>query len=108
MGKGTGLPSGVAMMGKFLSVLLGASPFFHYFCNGQIDITTMTIDDYRKQILLALLQASDDEGNARLTEPQAKQLAMEFSDAELADGMDFNTPTEVAEMLLEAANDLLD
>lgn len=61
----------------------------------------MTVDDYRKQILLALQQATDDEGNRRLTDDEAKQLAMEFSDTELADGMDFNTPEEVAELLLE-------
>lgn len=67
----------------------------------------MTVDDYRKQILLALLQASGDDGQARLTEAQATKLAMEFTDAELIDGMAYNTPSEVADLLLEAAPDLL-
>jgi hypothetical protein len=57
----------------------------------------MEVEEYRNKILEILLSAKDDEGNARLTE--------KFSDQELLDGMDFNTPEEVAEMLLESGLD---
>ncbi|HBN47199.1 MAG TPA: hypothetical protein DD401_06290 [Prevotella sp.] len=60
------------------------------------------ITDYRNLILKALLAASDDDGRPRLTEEEAKRLSKEFSDEELAFGMDYNTPEEVADMLLDA------
>ncbi len=60
------------------------------------------VTDYRKQILDALLAASDDDGRQRLTEEEAVRLSKEFSDEELAFGMDYNTPEEVADMLLDA------
>jgi hypothetical protein len=59
------------------------------------------IDNYREAIHQALLNMKDADGNAKLTEEQAKQLAEEFSDEELNDGMPFNTPEEVAELLVE-------
>jgi hypothetical protein len=65
----------------------------------------MEVEEYRNKILDILLNAKDDEGNARLTEKAAHDLAEEFSDQELLDGMDFNTPEEVAEMLLESGLD---
>ena len=60
------------------------------------------ITEYRKQILQALLAAADDDGRPRLTEEEAVRLSKEFSDDELAFGMDYNTPEEVADMLLDA------
>lgn len=60
------------------------------------------VDQYREKILQQLLAARDDKGELRLTEKAAKELSEEFSDLELLDGMDFNTPEEVAEMLLDA------
>lgn len=60
------------------------------------------VDQYREKILQQLLAARDDKGELRLTEKAAKELLEEFSDQELLDGMDFNTPEEVAEMLLDA------
>lgn len=60
------------------------------------------VDQYREKILEQLLAARDDKGELRLTEKAAKELSEEFSDQELLDGMDFNTPEEVAEMLLDA------
>ncbi len=60
------------------------------------------VDAYRAQILDCLRKAQDADGQPRLTEKQALALSREFSDDELLDGMDFNTPDEVAEMLLEA------
>ena len=59
------------------------------------------VDDYRHLILQALLSVTDKDGNARLTEKQAINLLHKLSDDELADGMPFNTPEEVAERLLE-------
>lgn len=57
---------------------------------------------YRQKILDILLTAKDDSGNLRLTEAEAKKLIDEFTDQELIDGMDFNTPEEVAELLLDS------
>ncbi|MFC2759511.1 hypothetical protein [Hallella multisaccharivorax] len=62
----------------------------------------MNIDQYRNKILEILLKAQDSNGNNRLTEQEAQSLANEFSDQELMDGMDFNTPEEIADMLLES------
>lgn len=60
------------------------------------------VKSYRQKILEILLAAKDDKGNSRLTEKTAKDLAKEFTDQELIDGMDFNTPEEVVEMLLDS------
>ena len=60
------------------------------------------IDNYRQAILQALWDVKTADGNARLTEEQALRLSQEFSDEELSDGMPFNTPEEVAELLLES------
>ncbi len=63
---------------------------------------TMEVDEYRSKILDLLLNAKDGDGAPRLTEKEAKDLSNEFTDQELSDGMPFNTPEEVAEMLLES------
>ena len=60
------------------------------------------IDEYRARILQALCNARDKNDNPRFTEEQAVSLSRELSDEELAEGMDFNTPEEVAELLLES------
>lgn len=65
----------------------------------------MEVEEYRQQILNLLLQAKDDKGDPRLTEKAAVALSKEFSDQELLDGMDFNTPEEVAQLLLDAGLD---
>lgn len=65
----------------------------------------MEVEEYRRQILNLLLQAKDDKGEPRLTEKAAVALSKEFSDQELLDGMDFNTPEEVAQLLLDAGLD---
>lgn len=62
----------------------------------------MEVDEYRSKILELLLNAVDGDGKSRLTEKEAKELSNEFSDQELLDGMPFNTPEEVAEMLLDS------
>ncbi len=60
------------------------------------------VKSYREKILNILLAARDDDGNPRLSEKAAKDLSKEFTDQELLDGMDYNTPEEVAEMLLDS------
>ncbi len=61
----------------------------------------MTVDEYRAAILDAMLQLKDNEGNARITEADAKDILKGFTDDELKDGILFNTPEEVAELLAE-------
>ena len=61
----------------------------------------MTVDEYRAAILDAMLQLKDNEGNARITEVDAKDILKGFTDDELNDGILFNTPEEVAELLAE-------
>lgn len=61
----------------------------------------MTVDEYRAAILEAMLQLKDNEGNARITEADAKDILKGFTDDELKDGILFNTPEEVAELLAE-------
>lgn len=63
----------------------------------------MTVDEYRAAILDAMLQLKDNEGNARITEADAKDILKGFTDDELKDGILFNTPEEVAELLAEGA-----
>lgn len=63
----------------------------------------MTIDEYRAAILDAMLQLKDNDGNARMTEAEAKDILKGFTDDELNDGILFNTPEEVAELLAEGA-----
>lgn len=61
----------------------------------------MTVDEYRTAILDAMLQLKDNDGNARMTEAEAKDILKGFTDDELNDGILFNTPEEVAELLAE-------
>lgn len=61
----------------------------------------MTVDEYRAAILDAMLQLKDNDGNARMTEAEAKDILKGFTDSELNDGILFNTPEEVAELLAE-------
>lgn len=61
----------------------------------------MTVDEYRAAILDAMLQLKGNDGNARMTEAEAKDILKGFTDSELNDGILFNTPEEVAELLAE-------
>lgn len=63
----------------------------------------MTVDEYRAAILDAMLQLKGNDGNARMTEAEAKDILKGFTDDELNDGILFNTPEEVAELLAEGA-----
>ena len=63
--------------------------------------TVKDLEEYRAAILRALMQASDADGMPKLTKAEAEALVTELSDSELSDGMPFNTPEEVAELLLD-------
>lgn len=61
----------------------------------------MTIEEYRAAILQALLEAKDEEGNPILSEKEATEALNGFTDDELQDGILWNTPEDVAEIILE-------
>lgn len=49
-----------------------------------------------------LLEAKNKKGEPRFTNESAKALLGELTDEEIADGLLFNTPQDVADVLLEA------
>lgn len=57
---------------------------------------------YRERVVAAICQAKDKDGNARYNEEEARVLSQELSDEDLAFGMDYNTPEEVAELLVDS------
>lgn len=61
----------------------------------------MTVAEYRQDVLEAILQAKDQDGAPLTDEETAKSYLDSLSDDELEEGMLFNTPEEVAEMVLE-------
>ena len=54
------------------------------------------LDDYRQQILQCLLAAVNTKGE------QAQALLNELTEEELLDGIDFNSPEEIAQLLMES------
>ncbi|EFB93572.1 MAG: hypothetical protein E6507_01870 [Prevotella bivia] len=61
----------------------------------------MTLQDYRQQIIAILLKRKNAKGETFMTELEAKELLAELSDEELEEGMMFNEPEDVAELLIE-------
>lgn len=61
----------------------------------------MSIEEYRQEILSALLNVKNTKGEPRFDEASAKELLRQLSDEELEEGMLFNTPEDVAEVLSE-------
>lgn len=61
----------------------------------------MTVAEYRQAVLEAILQAKDKDGAPLTDEETAKSYLDSLSDDELEEGILFNTPEEVAEMVLE-------
>nr|WP_311462394.1 hypothetical protein [uncultured Prevotella sp.] len=61
----------------------------------------MSIEEYRQQILSILLAKNNAKGTARFDESSAKELLDQLSDEELEEGILFNTPEDVAEILSE-------
>ena len=60
----------------------------------------MTIEEYKAAILKTMLEIKDVDGLAKITESDAEELLNELTDSELEDGILFNTPEEVAELLM--------
>lgn len=60
-----------------------------------------TLEEYKQQVLNAMLAMTDDNGEALLTERQARQILKDLGDAPLADGMLFNTAEETAQFIME-------
>lgn len=61
----------------------------------------MTVAEYRQTVLQTILHAKDKDGAPLTDEETAKTYLDSLSDNELEEGMLFNTPEEVAEMVLE-------
>lgn len=61
----------------------------------------MSIEEYRQKILSILLAKTNTKGTARFDESSAKELLDQLSDEELEEGILFNTPEDVAEILSE-------
>ena len=60
------------------------------------------IQEFREAVMAILLEAKDKKGEPRVTNDSAKALLGELTDEEIADGLLFNTPQDVADVLLEA------
>lgn len=63
----------------------------------------MTVEEYRAAILQALLDTKDKDGNPAIEEKEAREVLDDFTDTELEDGILWNTPEEVAALILEEA-----
>lgn len=61
----------------------------------------MSIEEYRQEILTLLLAKTNSKGELRFEEAAAKELLDQLSDEELEEGILFNTPEDVAEILSE-------
>ena len=63
--------------------------------------TMMTMEEYRAAILNALLDAKNEDGTPVITEKEAQEALNDFTDEALQDGMLWNTPQDVADIILE-------
>ena len=61
----------------------------------------MSIEEFRKEILSDLLEKTNTKGEPRFDEASAKELLNQLSDNELEEGILFNTPEDVADVLSE-------
>ncbi len=61
----------------------------------------MDIKQYRQAITDILADSRDEEGNIRMTEQEIHEILDDFSDEELEYGMPFNSPEDVAKIILE-------
>ena len=59
----------------------------------------MSIEEYRRQILTALLAKTNTKGELCFDESSARELLAQLSDEELKEGLLFNTPEDVADVL---------
>jgi hypothetical protein len=61
----------------------------------------MTIEEYRAAIFQALLDAKNEAGTQLLSEKEAREALNGFTDDELQDGILWNSPEDVANIILE-------
>ena len=61
----------------------------------------MTIEEYRAAIFQALLDAKNEDGTQLLSEKEAREALNGFTDDELQDGIRWNSPEDVANIILE-------
>ena len=61
----------------------------------------MTIEEYRAAIFQALLDAKNEDGTQVLNEKEAREALNGFTDDELQDGILWNSPEDVANIILE-------
>ena len=64
-------------------------------------LTMMTIEEYRAAIFQALLDAKNEDGTPAITPKEAQEALNGFTDDELQDGILWNSPEDVAEIILE-------
>lgn len=65
-----------------------------------MESANLTVAAFRERVLQLLLAAVDGKGQPRLTGREAEALLNYLTDQELTEGMAFNTPEDVAEVLL--------
>ena len=61
----------------------------------------MTIEEYRAAIFQALLDAKNEDGTPAISPKEAQEALNGFTDDELQDGILWNSPEDVAEIILE-------
>ena len=61
----------------------------------------MDIKEYRQAILEAVLAVKDENGEPKIDELEAREMLVELYDEDLLEGMEFNTPQDVADIILE-------
>jgi hypothetical protein len=61
----------------------------------------MDIKEYRQAILEAVLAAKNENGEPKIDELEAREMLEELDDEDLLEGMEFNTPQDVADIILE-------
>lgn len=61
----------------------------------------MTIEEYRAAVLQALLDAKNEDGTPAITPKEAQEALNGFTNDELQDGILWNSPEDVAEIILE-------
>nr|WP_294724805.1 hypothetical protein [Prevotella sp.] len=61
----------------------------------------MTIEEYRAAVLQALLDAKNEDGTPAISPKEAEEALLGFTDDELKDGILWNSPEDVAEIILE-------
>ena len=74
-----------------------AAGFIHY-----STFKNMEIQEYRQLILDELLARKNAKGEPAIDEKTAKDLLNELTDEELEEGMLFNEPTDVADIIIQS------